>query len=168
MLARQIQVSPFWFTLVISFVLLFSGSSAMAGKTSGPATEPLTIVTSSGSHRFDVEIARTDEEQRLGLMFRNSLPERSGMLFLYSPPQEITMWMRNTRISLDMVFIKADGTVLRVAAETEPYSLRTIASKGDAAAVLEINGGLAAKLGILPGDRITHPAFPAQNVKKLN
>ena len=149
-----------WMLWTMAVAGIVFGPAEAFADVSGPKTEPLSIMTSKGAREFQVEVARTDEEQRLGLMFRTSLPQDRGMLFVYDPPQEITMWMRNTRIPLDMVFIAADGRVLRIARETEPYSLDVIASKGTAAAVLEINGGLSQKLGIQPGDQVRHPAFP--------
>ena len=121
----------------------------------------LELVTSSGVHVFDVEIATTPEKQALGLMFRTTLPETKGMLFPHEAPREVTMWMRNTYIPLDMVFIRADGTVHRIEKRTEPLSERVIASQGPVAAVLEIAGGLAEKLGLQPGDKVRHPYFAA-------
>ncbi len=121
--------------------------------------ETLKIVTSSGTHSFDIEVAETDEEKARGLMFRRTLAPNAGMLFPYEPAQEITMWMKNTYISLDMVFIRADGTVLRVATGTEPFSEKVIASGGDALAVLELIAGTAARIGVKPGDRVEHKLF---------
>ncbi len=121
--------------------------------------EPLTLVTASGAHTFDVEIAATPEAKAKGLMFRTSLADNAGMLFPYSPPQEATMWMRNTYISLDMIFIRADGTVHRIEARTEPFSERVIASQGDVAAVLELKAGMAARIGLTPGDQVQHSLF---------
>jgi uncharacterized protein len=121
----------------------------------------LELVTASGVHVFDVEIAATPEKQALGLMFRTNLAETKGMLFPHADPREVTMWMRNTYIPLDMVFIRADGTVHRVEKRTEPLSERVISSQGEVAAVLEIAGGTADKLGIKPGDKVRHPYFTA-------
>jgi len=121
--------------------------------------DTLKLVTASGIHTFDIEVADTDEQKARGLMFRRSLEQNAGMLFPYTPPQEITMWMKNTYISLDMVFIKADGRVLRVAERTEPFSEKVIASQGDAAAVLEVIAGTAARIGIKPGDKVEHSLF---------
>jgi uncharacterized protein len=121
--------------------------------------DTLKIITSTGTHAFDIEIAETDEEKARGLMFRRSLAPNAGMLFPYAPAQEITMWMKNTYISLDMVFIRADGTVLRVAAGTEPFSEKVISSEGDALAVLEVIAGTAAKIGVKAGDKVEHKLF---------
>jgi uncharacterized membrane protein (UPF0127 family) len=121
--------------------------------------ETLKLITGTGVHAIDVEIAETAQEKAQGLMFRSRLPERSGMLFFYETPQEITMWMRNTYIPLDMVFIRADGVVHRIEARTEPLSEAIIGSKGDVTACLELAGGAAERLGLKPGDRVEHRFF---------
>ena len=87
--------------------------------------------TETGDHNFTVEVATTQQEQALGLMFRRSLPENAGMLFIYDPPQPAAMWMKNTLIPLDMVFIAPDGTVLRIESNAEPFSTKVIPSDGD-------------------------------------
>jgi uncharacterized protein len=116
--------------------------------------DTLTFKTDSGEHSYAVEVAETDRERAKGLMFRRSLPASSGMIFLYDPPQGVAMWMRNTYIPLDMIFIGADGTVHHIEANTEPFSTDIIASGGQVAAVLELNAGEAEKIGIKPGDRV--------------
>lgn len=123
------------------------------------STDTLVLKTASGEHSYTVEIADTDRERATGLMFRRSLPEKSGMIFLYDPPQRVGMWMRNTYIPLDMVFITAEGTVRRVEADTEPFSTDLIRSGGEVAAVLELNAGQAAKIGLKPGDRVVFPGL---------
>jgi uncharacterized membrane protein (UPF0127 family) len=128
--------------------------------------EPLTIETKAGPLTFDIEIADTLEQKSIGLMFRRSLAENSGMLFPYTPAQELTMWMRNTLIPLDMLFIRADGLIHRIEAWTEPLSERVIASQGPVTAVLELGGGVAEKLGIKTGDRVSHPHFQPLDKKK--
>src|SRR5688572_8429648 len=105
--------------------------------------ERLELVTATGVHALHVEIADTPEKQTLGLMYRTHLPDTKGMLFPHDEPRELTMWMRNTFIPLDMVFIRADGTVHRIEAETEPFSERIIKSGAPVTAVLEIAGGAA-------------------------
>jgi uncharacterized protein len=122
-------------------------------------TGTLVLKTDSGEHSYSVEVADTDRERARGLMFRRSLPDTSGMIFLYEPPQPVGMWMRNTYIPLDMIFIAADGTVRRVAANTEPFSTDIIASGGPVAAVLELNAGQAARIGVKPGDRVIFPGL---------
>lgn len=124
-----------------------------------PRLDQLTIVTASGEHTVDIEVAETEEDKALGLMFRTSLGPGRGMLFPYPGAQEVTMWMRNTLISLDMVFIRADGTVHRVEEHTEPMSERLIQSQGAVAAVLELDAGAARRLGIVPGSKVRHRHF---------
>jgi uncharacterized membrane protein (UPF0127 family) len=107
-------------------------------------------------------MATTDEEKTTGLMYRKELADGKGMLFDFSPEQEVTMWMKNTYISLDMIFISADGRILRIAENTEPLSTKIIPSRGLARAVLELPAGTAQKYGIRPGDRVAHPLFGAK------
>jgi uncharacterized protein len=121
--------------------------------------ETLKLLTAQASHVIDVEIADTPAEKAQGLMFRTRLDDKSGMLFFYESPQEITMWMRNTYIPLDMVFIRANGTVHRIEAQTVPLSEDIVASRGDVTACLELAGGAAERLGLKPGDRIEHRFF---------
>lgn len=136
----------------------------LASFAGGGRTEPLVITTAAGaSHTFQVEIATTPQEQAMGLMFRQTLADDAGMLFVYKPPQEIGMWMKNTYISLDMIFIAADGRIMRIEHGTEPFSLDTISSGGDASAVLEVKAGTAARLALKPGDRIKHAFFGTEN-----
>jgi uncharacterized membrane protein (UPF0127 family) len=125
----------------------------------GPNEERLELITATGVHALDVEIAATPEKQALGLMFRTHLADDKGMLFPHPEPRELSMWMRNTYIPLDMVFIRADGTVHRIEARTEPFSERIISSEGPVSAVLEIAGGAAQRLGLKPGDKVVHPTF---------
>lgn len=122
-------------------------------------TEPVVIETADGLVTITAEIAVTPEQQSRGLMFRTRMPATSGMLFTYAPAQEITMWMANTPLSLDMVFIRSDGVIHRIARRTEPFSRDIIASYGDVTAVLEIKGGQSRKLGIAVGDRVRHAHF---------
>ena len=123
------------------------------------ALEPLTIVGGAGRHAFQVEVARSDPDRAQGLMFRRSMPADRGMLFDFERTQPISMWMQNTYISLDMIFIRADGTIARVGENAEPLSTRTISSGEPVRAVLEVNAGTAARLGLRPGDRVEHPIF---------
>ena len=143
--------------LITSLVVLFGG---LAGQTALAATfQPLEIATKSGVHVFSVEMATTEEEKTTGLMYRKELPDGKGMLFDFSPEQQISMWMKNTYISLDMIFIRADGRILRIAENTEPLSTKIISSGGLAKGVLEVIAGTAQKYGIQPGDRVAHPLF---------
>lgn len=128
---------------------------------SGRAAEfqPLEIITKSGVQVFSVEMAKTEQERATGLMYRRELPEGKGMLFDFTPEQPVSMWMKNTYISLDMIFIASDGRIIRIAENTEPESLKTISSGGPAKGVLEVIAGTAKKFGIRPGDRVAHPLF---------
>ena len=121
--------------------------------------ETLKLITAQGTHTIDVEVTETPAEKAQGLMFRTRLADTGGMLFFYDTPQEITMWMRNTYIPLDMVFIRADGVVHRIEARTEPLSENIVASKGDVTACLELAGGAAERLGLKPGDKVEHRFF---------
>lgn len=132
---------------------------ASASTTAKQANDKLTLVTASGRHDIHIEVADTEEKKQVGLMFRTSLDDGFGMLFPYREPQEITMWMRNTYVSLDMVFIRADGIVHRVERNTEPMSEAIIASNGLASAVLELKAGAAAHYQIGPGSKVEHPVF---------
>jgi uncharacterized protein len=144
--------------------LLLAGS-AMAAMLASPLDakmrhDRLWLLTGPGQETpIDVEIAEDASEKQLGLMFRTELAPGTGMLFPYGNPREITMWMHNTYIPLDMVFIRADGTVHRIEKRAEPLSDRIIASQGPVAAVLELPGGEAERLGLKPGDKVRHPAF---------
>ncbi|HET7816718.1 MAG TPA: DUF192 domain-containing protein [Sphingomicrobium sp.] len=114
----------------------------------------LTIRSAGGAHRFTVEVAETAEQQAQGLMFREALAGDRGMLFPYDPPRAASFWMKNTLIPLDMIFIRPDRTIGRIAANTVPHSLDPVASLEPVSAVLEIRGGRAAELGIKPGDKV--------------
>ncbi|HZB94188.1 MAG TPA: DUF192 domain-containing protein [Stellaceae bacterium] len=119
----------------------------------------LVIDTSTGPHRFSVEMAETPQEQEQGLMFRRSLPADAGMLFDFGTTQPAAFWMKNTLIPLDMVFIGADGRVADIHERAVPLSEATIYSKVPVRAVLELNGGTVSRLGIHLGDVVHHPIF---------
>jgi len=144
-----------WLAAVL-VVVGFAVASAPAGAAS---FQPLEIVTKNGVQVFSVEMATTDDEKQTGLMYRKELADGKGMLFDFNPEQEVSMWMKNTYVSLDMIFIRADGRILRIAENTEPLSTKIISSKGPARAVLEVVAGTAQKYGIRPGDRVGHPLF---------
>ncbi|MBH5371484.1 DUF192 domain-containing protein [Bradyrhizobium glycinis] len=143
----------------LAAILVIAGW-AVAGAPAGAASfQPLEIVTKNGVQVFSVEMATTPEEKETGLMYRKELADGKGMLFDFNPEQEISMWMKNTYVSLDMIFIRADGRILRIAENTEPLSTKIISSRGPARAVLEVVAGTAQKYGIRPGDRVGHPLF---------
>lgn len=162
---RALSYRSLWGALLVVGVLgiatIMVGVDSSAFKLNPLTLSPaiVTIESAKGDHRFTVELADTLEEQQMGLMFRASMPEDHGMLFDFGAVRSATMWMKNTPLPLDMLFIRADGIIHRIEAETEPYSLATIASGGKVLAVLELNGGVAARLGIRAGDRVRHPIF---------
>jgi uncharacterized membrane protein (UPF0127 family) len=107
------------------------------------------------AHAFRVEVARSADEQAQGLMFRTSLPADGGMLFPFPKPKIASFWMKNTLIPLDMIFVRADGSIDRIAENTIPESLEPVVSGGDVAAVLELAGGTAARLGLDESAKVT-------------
>jgi uncharacterized membrane protein (UPF0127 family) len=147
-----LRAAPFLVVLALLAAGLVQSAHAMRRET-------LKLITAQGTHTIDVEVTETPAEKAQGLMFRTRLADTSGMLFFYDTPQEITMWMRNTYIPLDMVFIRADGVVHRIEARTEPLSENIVASKGDVTACLELAGGAAERLGLKPGDKVEHRFF---------
>jgi len=150
------------YAVLIAFVLFFSlGDSAFGGTKFQKST--LSITTGSGNHQFVVEIAETPGQRRQGLQGRRVLPPGTGMLFDFKINQPVTMWMKNTPISLDMLFIAADGSVINIAPETKPFSLDFIPSDGPVRAVLEVLAGTVKVLGIRKGDRILHDKFGTMN-----
>jgi uncharacterized membrane protein (UPF0127 family) len=137
---------------VVSLFAIWSGARA-----ADPST--LEIVSRNGVHVFAVELAVTDAERARGLMFRKEMPDGKGMLFDFKRDQDVSMWMENTYVSLDMIFIRADGRIARIAENTEPLSRRIISSGGPVRAVLEVVAGTAKKLGLAAGDKVAHPMF---------
>lgn len=124
------------------------------------AASELWIETRQGRRvHFTVELALTPEQQSRGLMFRESMPPDAGMLFVFDSVRPVAFWMKNTPLPLDMLFIGADGRIVNIAARTTPFSTAQVPSAGPVRAVLEINGGVSALLGIAPGDRVIHPAL---------
>lgn len=140
-----------------------TGQDAAASAGNGAAHAPLTPVTiasTNGRHQFKVEMARTEAEQQRGLMYRTNIPKDGGMLFAPYPPdgsgpREASFWMKNTPSPLDIIFIRADGTIARIAENTVPFSEAQVPSGEPVAAVLEINGGRSAELGIAEGDKVS-------------
>jgi uncharacterized membrane protein (UPF0127 family) len=130
---------------------------------SAAATLPLSdlvIVTATGArHKFSVEVADTDESRNQGLMFRRALAADAGMLFDYHRDSTFAMWMRNTFIPLDMLFISSDGRIQKIHQRAVPHDETPIPAPGAVRAVLEVNGGTAARLGLKVGDRVEHAVF---------
>ena len=148
-------VGRFWtpLALVVLFVAVLAPRASAAG------LDPLEIVTASGTHVFQVEIAKDEESRALGLMNRRYMPPDHGMLFEFDRDAPQAFWMKNTYIPLDMIFISPAGVVTKIVANAEPLSERVIPSGPPCAAVLELNGGSAAALGLKVGDKIHHSFF---------
>lgn len=149
------------YRLVLIGVLCLSSSIATAQ--SGLASferDELTIVTQDGEeHSFSVEMALDPKQQAQGLMFRRQMAADAGMLFIYKPSREAVMWMQNTFLPLDMLFIKSDGRIVKVVERTVPQSTTRIPSGEAITGVLELNGGTASRLGIKAGDLVKHASF---------
>jgi uncharacterized protein len=143
----------------LAAILVVAGCAVASAPVRAASFQPLEIVTRNGVQVFSVEVATTEEEKQTGLMYRKELADGKGMLFDFNPEQEVSMWMKNTYVSLDMIFIRADGRILRIAENTEPMSTKIISSRGPARAVLEVVAGTAQKYGIRAGDRVGHPLF---------
>lgn len=152
------------------FMLLGIGALAFASRAQAQSEprepqpelpkEPLVIVTRDGRKLvFSVEMALTPKQQEVGEMFRTSVPADGGMLFDWGSSRELMMWMKNTLVPLDMVFINADGTIRSIAENTVPHSLATVSSRGPVRATLELAGGTTAKLDIRVGDKVQQRIF---------
>jgi uncharacterized membrane protein (UPF0127 family) len=144
--------------LAIVLLGLALGPAAAEDATSGP-TEALSILSREGRHVFAVEVMRNDADRARGLMYRRTMAPDHGMLFDFQTSAPVAMWMKNTYLSLDMLFIRADGTVAKIAADTEPLSTKVIPSNEPVLSVLELNAGTAARLKLRAGDRVEHPLF---------
>ena len=147
--------------MLMFFVALSFGWSTLANSQKGISFErsEIFIETKNGQHRFAVELAHTPEQLSFGLMFRRALPRDAGMLFDYARPQRVAMWMKNTLIPLDMLFIDTSGRIVHIHQRAVPRSLETISSKVPVRGVLELNGGTVSRLGITRGDRVHHKIF---------
>jgi uncharacterized protein len=119
----------------------------------------LLVQTGSSQFRFEVEIADDATERAQGLMYRETMADNAGMLFLYPAPQQVQFWMKNTPMSLDVVFVRADGTITRIAERTTPFSEDMIPSGEQVSAVLEVKAGMMHQLGVRVGDRLKHPTY---------
>ncbi|MBM3607913.1 MAG: DUF192 domain-containing protein [Alphaproteobacteria bacterium] len=158
--ARQASVAPalrLWFAAGLMFAAILTGGApvqAQAGK-----FEQLTIAGPSGRHVFQVEVMRNDAQRAQGLMFRRQMAADHGMLFDFEREAPVAMWMKNTYLPLDMIFIDRRGRIVNIAENTEPLSERTIPSAGPVLGVLEVNAGTARRLRIRAGDMVEHPMF---------
>jgi len=135
-----------------------NGGPQLERSAAGLQQVPLTIRSSSGKQvNFTVEVAQSPQEQELGLMNRSTMAPDHGMIFPHDPPRAASFWMKNTLIPLDMIFIRPDGTISSIAENTVPMSLEPVSSLEPVGAVLEINGGRSAELGIKAGDKVEWP-----------
>jgi uncharacterized protein len=142
----------------ISWILLFPvWAGSPESRADNFSVSWIEVVADGAAHRFTVEVARTPDERAQGLQHRENLPADHGMLFDFGSEGAVAMWMRNTPIPLDMLFVTAAGEIAGIAERTEPYSLATIASPAAVRYVLEVAGGTADRLGIAPGDRLRGP-----------
>jgi uncharacterized protein len=154
--ARRRLLRPLhWFVVIVP---LFAAAGAAAASISFEESL-LTVAAADDRFEFQVELAVSPAQRSQGLMFREDLEEDRGMLFDFGQPQQATMWMRNTYVPLDMLFIDEDGRITQIAENTQPLSDAVVASREPVRAVLELLGGVSAKLGIKPGDRVIHPLF---------
>lgn len=146
---------------MMRFILSFIFAAAMFVQAAFAQLDvtPLSVKSGDDTHAFTVEIADTPEAIQQGLMFRETLAPDAGMLFDFGVTRQASMWMKNTLIPLDMLFIREDGHVVAIARNAQPKSLRSIAPGAPVRAVLEIPGGRALELGIEPGDTVVHPIF---------
>ncbi len=147
------------FVAVLLLGLVLPGLMLAAAPLRAAPLKPLEIVSKSGVHVFSVALAKTPAERERGLMFVKHLPDGQGMLFDFKSEQDISMWMKNTYIPLDMLFIRDNGRIAHIAENTTPMSTAIIPSVVPVRAVLEIAGGTCARLGIRSGDRVAFPIF---------
>ena len=151
---RAIGVRIWAAVVFVAFVSASAGAPALGGE-----LDSLEIVTATGRHVFQVEIANNDATREHGLMDRRYMAPDHGMLFEFDREEPVSFWMKNTYIPLDMIFIAPSGVVTHIAANAEPLSERVIPSGGACIAVLELNGGMAASIGLKVGDKVRHPFF---------
>ncbi|WP_372396712.1 DUF192 domain-containing protein [Azospirillum sp. HJ39] len=139
--------------MAVALLLLVAAFPAAALE-SFPKSKLTVETAGGGKFRFDVELALTPGQQAQGLMYRRTMAADAGMLFIYDRVQPASFWMKNTLIPLDMLFIAADGRIVNIHERAVPESLDSVNSDGPVKAILELNGGMAARLGIRPGDRV--------------
>lgn len=155
---------PLWRCILLLVMVVLGGSALKGGAVQaanlGPTLETVEIQTAGGVRRFTVEVMANEIDRQRGLMFRTSLPDNQGMLFDFEVPRIVAMWMKNTLIPLDMLFIDKEGQIVRIEENAAPQTLTPRPSGKPVLAVLELGGGVAAKHGIRPGDRVRHRLFP--------
>jgi uncharacterized membrane protein (UPF0127 family) len=149
--------------ILAAFLLWGAASGSGLANTLPTDRDPIVIETRSGPVEFTVELALTPEDRSTGLMNRQSMPATHGMLFRFERTRQVLMWMKNTPLSLDMVFINEHGKVAGIAADTTPFSEAIIPSPGPVRYVLELNAGTAARTGIRAGDKVRHRVVGTQS-----
>ncbi|MFM8860696.1 MAG: DUF192 domain-containing protein [Methylocystis sp.] len=159
MLSNLLFFRNYFFPALLSLLLIFVPENSAIAQ-SHDLSDRMLVTTATGKHTFTLEIAKTNEERAKGLMFRKSMPQDHGMLFIFHDARPISMWMKNTLISLDMIFVSGEGMVTSIIQHTTPLSEEIITSDQPAQAVIEVNAGVAQKIGLAPGDKIHHPLFP--------
>ena len=159
MLSNLLFSRNYIFPALLSLLLIFVPENFAIAQSQDP-TNRMLVTTATGKHTFTLEIAKTNEERAKGLMFRKSMPQDHGMLFIFHDARPISMWMKNTLISLDMIFVSGEGMVTSIIQHTTPLSEEIITSDQPAQGVIEVNAGVAQKIGLAPGDKIHHPLFP--------
>lgn len=142
---------------LIAAILVGLWVAMLPARAAGP--DVVEIVSKNGVHAFSVELAQTEAERAKGLMYRKEMAADHGMLFDFQKDQEVAFWMENTYLSLDMIFIRGDGTIHRIEENATPLSTRNIPSRGPVRGVLEVVAGTTRKLGIAAGDKVAHPIF---------
>ena len=150
------------FILSALFLSLASAASAQTSKddvVDFGEPVPLNIVSKDSTHTFQIERAITLDQQARGMMFRETMDPNSGMLFEFAEPKIATIWMKNTPLPLDILFVRSNGKILKIEHMAQPYKLRSASSEAIVAAVLELQGGRSKELGIMPGDLIQHEFF---------
>jgi uncharacterized protein len=149
-----------WFGRLAAALLMAACTIAVAAPAHAAGKATIEIASSTGVHAFNVTLATNEKERERGLMFVKHLPEGQGMLFDFKTDQPVSFWMHNTYISLDMLFIRSDGTITHIAENAKPMSDALIPSGGSVRGVLEVIAGTAEKLGIKPGDHVAGAFFP--------
>ncbi|MCC3860230.1 DUF192 domain-containing protein [Pseudemcibacter aquimaris] len=157
-MSSKVIVSGFIQRIFIALIGLFFVANIANAQQKFP-TDTLSIISKDNTYDFDIELALDDSHRQYGMMFRTELPEMNGMLFIYDNKKRISMWMKNTFIPLDIIFVDEAGKIMRIEKMAQPRSLSLIRSGGLAKAVLEVNGGLADKLGIDVGDELIYSTF---------
>mgnify|MGYP001945059803 CR=1 FL=1 len=145
-------------SIIFSVILAVGFATTVQAQATFPKGE-LSIKTTDSTYDFDIELALDDSHRQYGMMFRTEMPEMSGMLFVYDRKRDLSMWMKNTFISLDILFIDTEGKIINITKSAQPRSLSLISSKRPSKAVLELKGGITDKLGIEVGDEIIHSTF---------